>query len=289
MKDISIIGAGRLGTSLGLALSKKGYRIRALSCRTLSSAEESRQIIGEGIASTDNIETARHGQLTLICLPDEEISKVARALANSGIDWQKKWVFHCSGLLSSDELKPLKARGAWTASFHPLQSLAQKKTSPKQFETIYFGVEGCGQALTLAKKIIEQLGGYLLLLQTKDKVLYHTSCSIASNYLVVLLDMATSLLKQIGLEEKEAFHILLPLIKGTLHNVKKLNTREALSGPIIRGDQKSVQKHLEALRGFPSLHETYRQLARQALEIAKRDKKLIFSKIRVLKDLLEGK
>ena len=80
MTNISIIGAGRLGTSLGYALSKKGYRIKALSCRTLSSAKESRQIIGEGIASIDNVQTARVGELVFLCLPDEEIAKVTRSL-----------------------------------------------------------------------------------------------------------------------------------------------------------------------------------------------------------------
>ncbi len=63
MTDVSIIGAGRLGTSLGYALLKKGYKIKALSCRTIFSAEESRKIIGEGIASIDNIQTAGVGEI----------------------------------------------------------------------------------------------------------------------------------------------------------------------------------------------------------------------------------
>ncbi len=91
MTDVSIIGAGRLGTSLGYALLKKGYKIKALSCRTISSAEESKEIIGEGIASIDNIQTARVGEIVFLCLPDEEISKVARVLASSDINWLKKF------------------------------------------------------------------------------------------------------------------------------------------------------------------------------------------------------
>jgi len=289
MTDVSIIGAGRLGTSLGYALSKKRYRIKALSCRTLSSAKESRQIIGEGIASTDNVQAAKVGELVFLCLPDEEIVKVTRALASSEVNWSKKFVIHCSGLIPSEVLEPLKAKGALTASLHPIQSFAQKKTSPTKFENIYFGLEGCSEALALSRKIVQELGGRPLILQAKDKALYHAACSTASNFLVVLLDTAVSLLKQVGLQEEEALHILLPLVKGTLHNVKKFNIRASLTGPVIRGDQKSIQKHLEVLRNFPPYYETYTRLASQALEIAKREKKISPQKIKTLKNLLEGK
>jgi predicted short-subunit dehydrogenase-like oxidoreductase (DUF2520 family) len=289
MNDISIIGAGRLGTSLGHALSKKGYRIKALSCRTYSSAEESRQIIGEGTASTDNIHTASLGELVFMCLPDDKIVPVTGKLASSNIDLSKKYVFHCSGLFPSEILEPLKAKGALTASFHPIQSFSNKKTNPKQFEGIYIGLEGCSEALSLAQKIVQELQGHPLILQAKDKALYHAACSIASNFFVVLLDMAVSLLKNINIQEEKAFEMLLPLVKGTLHNVKKFNTRASLTGPVVRGDQESIQKHLDALENLPSYYETYKKLSIQALEIAEKEKKLPPKKIKELRDLLAGK
>jgi len=289
MNEISIIGAGRLGTSLGAALSKKGYRIKFLSCRTSLSAEESRMIIGEGKASTDNVQTARAGDIVLLCLPDEEILKVTKELEAANINWSEKFIFHCSGLLSSEILNPLKAKGALTASIHPIQSFAQKRTPPEQFENIYFGVEGESKALELSQKIIRKLGSRSFIVEAENKALYHTACSIASNFLVVLLDMASSLLNQAGLQEDQAFQVLNPLVKGTLHNVKKFNIQASLTGPVIRGDKTSIEKHLEALKKFPTFYETYRRLAFQALEIARREKKLSARKIKVLKDLLEGK
>jgi predicted short-subunit dehydrogenase-like oxidoreductase (DUF2520 family) len=289
MTDVSIIGAGRLGTSLGHALLKKGYKIKALSCRTISSAEESRKIIGEGIASIDNVQTARVGEIVFLCLPDEEIAKVTRVIAGSDINWSKKYVFHCSGLIPSKVLKPLRAKGALTASIHPIQSFAQKKSPPTQFENIYFGLEGCAEALVLSAKIVRKLGGHSLILKPEDKALYHAACSTASNLFVVLLEMAVSLLKQINLQEEKALQILLPLVKGTLHNVKKFNIRTSLTGPVIRGDKESIQKHIEALRNFPPYYETYIRLAAQALEMAKREGKVSPQKIKALKNVLEGK
>jgi len=289
MTNISIIGAGRLGTSLGNALSKKGYRIKALSCKRFSSARESRKIIGEGRIFSDNIQAARIGELIFLCLPDEKISEVTKELSSTEINWSKKYVFHCSGLLPSQILKPLKDKGALTASFHPIQSFSQKTTAPKQFENIYFGLEGNSKALALSQKIVQQLGGHPLILRVKDKALYHTACNTASNFFVVLLDMAVQLLKQTGLQERKAFQILYPLVKGTLHNVKKFDIKASLTGPVIRGDQKSIKEHLETLKNMPPYYKTYLKLAEQALEIAKREKKLSPQKIKAMKNLLEGK
>lgn len=287
MNHVSIIGAGRLGTSLASALRKKGYSIKALCCRTISSAKESQKIVGEGKALTDKVRAARLGDLVFLCLPDEEIEKVVAQMASSNIDWSKKLVFHCSGLLPSKILKPLKDKGALTASFHPVQSFARKKTDPLDFKNVYFGLEGGSKALTSARKIVRKLGGQPFILKAKDKAIYHSACSIASNFLIVLLDMAVSLLKKTGLNEEKAFQILLPLVQGTLHNVKKFNMGWSLTGPVIRGDQKTVNSHLKALRAFPSYPETYRKLAEQALEIARREKRLSLQKIRAMKALLE--
>ncbi len=289
MIDISIVGAGRLGTSLGHALSKKGYRIKALCCTTLLSAKESRKIIGEGKALSDIIETASRGELVILSVPDGMIEKVARKLSASDIEWSKKFVFHCSGLHEVAILKPLEAKGARTASFHPVQSFPQKKADIRQFKKIYFGLEGSGKALLLAKEIVKHLGGYYIILQPKDKPLYHAACSVASNFLVVLLDMAASLLEHIGLEDEKASMILLPLVQGTLHNVKKFSIGPSLTGPIIRSDRPSIEKHLESLQKYPLYHEIYVNLAHHALEIAKKEKKLSSQKIRSLRTLLEGK
>ncbi len=217
------------------------------------------------------------------------IKEVGRELAASDREWSKKFVFHCSGLHPASLLKPLEEKGALTASFHPVQSFPRKKADLRQFNKIYFGLEGSPEALSLAKKIVQDLGGSSIILGAKDKPLYHAACSVASNFFVVLLDMAASLLENVGFEEEQACQILLPLVQGTLHNVKKFNIDPSLTGPVSRGDRPSVKKHLESLRKYPLYHEMYVNLARHALEIAKKEKKLSPSKISALRNLLEGK
>jgi predicted short-subunit dehydrogenase-like oxidoreductase (DUF2520 family) len=288
MAEIAIIGAGRLGTALGRALAKQGHAIRALTCRSLASARESRRIIGQGRPGRSNAAAASRGNVIFLCLPDREIGRAAAALARARIDWTGKIVFHTSGLLPADRLSPLRERGAQTASFHPAQSFTRKDTPPAHFRGIYFGLEGDKRAVGMGRKMARQLGGHPLILRPEMKPLYHSACSLASNFLVVLLDAATRLLEQAGLEEKKAQNLLFPLVQGTLQNVKELNTVASLTGSTVRGDIASVKIHLEALGLFPGYGEAYRKLSLLALELA-RKRGLAPGKVRALKNLLEGK
>lgn len=289
MTNTAIIGAGRLGTTLGFALHQKGYSIQALSCRTLSSAQESSRIIGEGTPLTDNRRAAEAADLIFITVPDDKIAQVAAALAAAGSDWSGKCVFHCSGLVPAHALEPLHSQGAETASMHPLQSIARKAADAEIFSGVYFGLEGTDKAVKAAQEIIRRLQGGYLVIQPENKPLYHAASSIASNFLVVLLESASFLLQQAGIDRDLAPKILEPLTQGTLHNVKNLNIPSALTGPVIRGDIQSIKKHLSALKRFPAYHEIYRKLAQQALAIGISQKKIPEDKIKVLESLLADK
>jgi len=289
MSEIAIIGAGKLGTNLGYALSQKSHRIATLSDRHLSIAQESQQFIGQGEYVDDNRYAARHGQWIILTVPDDAIETVAKELADSDIGWQDKFVFHCSGLLTTESLGPLEKRCALVASIHPVQSFPQKKPDPKAFQDIFFGLEGKQKALELATRIVRQLGGQHFILEAQNKPLYHTACSMASNFLATLLDTAIELLKQAGLTKSEASQALLPLVQGTLHNVKNFDTSTALTGPVVRGDKETIAKHLEALLKHPELRDLYIKMAYRSLYIAKRENKMPEEKFKALKVLLEGK
>jgi len=288
MAEIVIIGAGRLGTSLGRALAARGHKIRALTCRRLKSAAESRAIVGQGRAMTDNAAAARLGRVIFLCLPDEEIPRVASSLARSRTDWTGRLVFHTSGLLSSGVLKPLQKKGALIASFHPVQAFPHKKTRPSQFHGISFGLEGDKKALVSARGLVRQLGGRAMVIPEDAKPFYHAACSFASNFLVILLEAAAGLLSQAKIPRKRAAGMLFPLIQGTLRNVKKLDTTGSLTGPLVRGDTASVGSHLDALKRLPQYAEIYGKLSLVGLEMA-RKKGLSPQKVRALRRRLGEK
>jgi predicted short-subunit dehydrogenase-like oxidoreductase (DUF2520 family) len=289
MTTVSILGAGKLGTALGTALRCSGYQIRGLTCLTQSSAQESRQIIGSGNPLTDNREAAAGSQVVFLTVPDDAIRGVAEDLASGGRDWTGVFCLHCSGLLSSEILAPLAKRGALTASFHPMQSFASKQARPESFAGIHVGLEGKPRARKKAQTIVEDLGSQPFILAAKDKPLYHTACSMASNLLVPLLHQAAELLPKAGMSVSKRENILLPLVQGTLQNVKNLDATTALTGPIARGDEKSIQLHLKALQDHPQALQTYGLLGRAALEMAWADKRIARPVYERIKALLAGK
>jgi predicted short-subunit dehydrogenase-like oxidoreductase (DUF2520 family) len=287
MIDIAVIGAGRLGTTLGRALAEKGGSITAVTCRRKESAAESRAIIGQGRALTDNAAAARTAPVIFLSLPDEVIPKVARRLARCRVDWPAKTVFHTSGLLPARALEPLRMKGAAVAAFHPIQAFSSKRTPSAHFRGVSFGLEGDRQALVLARNLVRRLGGRALAIPEEAKPLYHAALAFSSNFSVVLLDTAVRLLKESGIPENKAVALLLPLVQGTLRNVKELNTTESLTGPLVRGDATTIKAHLKALECRPRYAEIYKKMSLAGLDLA-RKKGLRPRSLAALRKILEG-
>ncbi len=289
MADISIIGAGRLGTSLGRALAAKGHRIRALASRSLSSAKESRKIVGQGRPVADIARAAALGRIIFLCLPDELIPGAAVRLARSAVEWRGKIVLHTSGLLPAAVLDPLRKKGASVGSLHPAQSFPERGMPPPHFREVFFGVEGDKKALGVARGFIRELGGHALVLSAEAKPLYHVACTVASNYPVTLWQAAAGMLERAGIARRSAGRLVVTLAEGTLRSVKKLDPVRALTGPIVRGDIGTIKTHLEALRRSAPEHlGTYREVGLSTLETAK-ERGLAARKIRAIRALLEGR
>ena len=289
MKKISIIGAGKLGTVLGRALTRSGNRIKALSCRHLTGALESQEIIGEGKALTDNLQASKEGEVIFITAGDDRITPMAEELSGQGINWSGKTIFHCSGILPASELLPLKNQGAAIGSFHPVQTFISKEQESASFFGIYIAIEGDTEAMKTARELIAGLKAHPLSIDPDIKPLYHSACSIASNSFVALLDTALEVLKAAGFNPDHGTQILGPLVQGTLQNVNKFGIQDALSGPVIRGDIRTIGIHLSALEKRPELKEIYTQMSLRALEITRGRGLLDRDQIRKIQDLLEGK
>jgi len=287
MKGIVIIGAGRLGTALARALSGAGMNIKAVADSSPTAVSRARRLVGRRRVFRDNVQAAGEGHVLFLCVPDSTIGIVARELASSGIAWRGKVVLHCSGLLSSSVLKPLRRRGAWTASCHPVRSFPAKGGEPHPFKGIPVGVEGQARAISRLGPVLRRLGAKPFVLRPADKPLYHAACSLASNHMVALLDMAQGLLVGLGFTKEKALAVLLPLAQGTLHDVNKVGTGAALTGPIVRGDVETVQEHLAALKKAPQVREAYKTLGRRALRLA--EKTVEAGKVKALRRLLAGK
>lgn len=276
-KTVAIIGAGRVGSSVGFLLKRAGCRITGVAARSGASAAEAAAFIGQGQPTTDAAKAASAAELIFITTPDRVIQQVCEKIAASGALASGSLVIHMSGAHSLGLLSSASKAGVQRAVLHPLQSLASREQGIKTLPGSYFRVEADPEAAETARSLVQALGGIELMMpkwssDEASAALYHAGAVAVSNYFVALVHYGLKFYQELGADKKEALRAVLPLIKGTLHNIETLGVPDALTGPIMRGDAETVQDHLAAMQQrSPDLIRLYKELARQTVEVA-RDK-----------------
>lgn len=254
-----ILGLGRLGQTLFRAL------------------EKTNQVVGTWNRSPSPIPQAHTGPLdtfprdllhkadtVLLTVSDQAISPLAQQLIPHMTHAQT--ILHCSGMLPSTCMEITTNPAVSMGSMHPLQPISHQVAHPSQpFQDIHVGIEGTEYAITQATTLATQLGGLPFSLQGVNRALYHASAVFASNYLVTLAHISQSLASQAGLQIAP-LPLLMPLMKQALHNIETQGLPHALTGPLARADQPTIQAHLAQLP--QSAKTLYTELAKATLPIA---------------------
>ena len=267
--ELSIVGTGRLGTTLALALHGKGYSIQTLVAHSARSARRAAALLKADVQvlAAKQLREVRAADLFLITTPDDQIAGVAEELSN--LILPKAVALHTSGALSAAVLAPLSEKGWHTGSIHPLISVSDTTEGRAALEGAFWSVEGDTAALRVAKSIVRDLGGQSFSIRSEDKPLYHAAAVMASGNVVALFDVALEMLGQCGLTRKTARSILLPLIASTVHNLETKDPKQALTGTFARGDLETVKRHLAALKDNKDALELYRLLGKRSLKLTK--------------------
>jgi predicted short-subunit dehydrogenase-like oxidoreductase (DUF2520 family) len=267
LETLSIVGAGRVGKALGRSLHDLGWRIGVVTTQSLSTARAAVRAIGAGHPADELTRQVLASKVVLIATPDRVIMKVAVGLAElGGREWLGKIVLHTSGALDTSPLRALAQAGAETGSLHPMQTFSGQ--SVPKLAGIAFGMEGSPAALKVARKMIRQIGGVAVRLSRGNKAAYHAAGSFACGHVLAVLETATRLLMEQGFTRREATRALLPLTRQTLDNFERVGPRAAWTGPMSRGDFLTVQRHADALSGFPSEYQdAYKALSRLAASV----------------------
>ncbi len=267
--SFAIVGCGKVGTVLGKFLAAAGYRPAGLASKSLSSAEKAAQIIGTDYFNQIPWEITKKANVVFITTPDNAIADTCNSIAENDGFGKDAVVLHCSGVFPSTILLSAKRCGVSVGSMHPLQSFASAEIEQNPFQDIIISVEGDAAAVNAAGKIATDLGATCLTIQTEAKTLYHASAAVASNYLVTLLDLALRLIEASGISGPDAIKVLKPLIEGTLANVERVGVIKALTGPIVRGDVETVEKHIQEIGSKkPELLSLYKTLGFHTIDIA---------------------
>lgn len=253
-----LIGAGRVGAAIIQALLDKGYSIFGVADKDPAAIERVGRWLNREFARLTPQEVAAGSDILFITTPDDAIAQVYEEIRGSLKPGAV--LIHCSGALTSRVF----LSGA-RLSIHPLQIFPSygERLRPG----IYWGVEGDEAVVELGMELVRELGGQPFRLSSDQKPLYHAMAVAGSNFLVVVLELATQLGITAGLHNP--LELIRPLIDGAIELTTKLGPIQALSGPFERGEVGVVSSHLSRIcESRPELLDLYSALGRRAAELA---------------------
>jgi predicted short-subunit dehydrogenase-like oxidoreductase (DUF2520 family) len=268
MTKISIIGPGRVGGALAIALSGRGFAIESIASKRPDAGADIAERSGARIVGADDL-GALNGEIILITTRDDQIEGVVRELAVHS-HLSGTCFLHTSGSRTSALLSPLREQGSEVGSIHPLVSISDAVLGASRFEGAYFCIEGDAGAVESAKKIADALGGRPFEIATDKKPLYHAAAVMACGHLVALISEAVEMLSICGPGEDESKRILFPLIESTLRNLHEQPFEEALTGPFARADVETFRSHLAAFENevAEEIVSAYLLLGARSLDLA---------------------
>lgn len=260
-----IVGAGSVGTALGVALQRAGWPVTAAASRDAARRERfarlvpGARIFAEADALVDEVE------LIILCVPDDVLPVLAGELRL----YSGQAMVHTSGVLGPEVLNPAMAAGTQVGAFHPLVAFADTERAVAALRGAAVAIEGDDQLAALLADMAEVLGSVPVRLLPGTKAAYHAAAVLSAGGFVALLDAITELARVAGLDEAGALSIYGGLIEQTLGNARALGVHAALTGPMTRGDVGTLAAHLAALRTHaPHVLDLYRAAGEREVAIA---------------------
>lgn len=261
---IGFIGAGKVGTTLGVYFTKNGIDIMGYYSKTFEHAEAAAVLTSSNVYASLE-ELAKACNLIFITTPDAEIPKVWQQLSNFNL--REYIIIHTSGALSSKVFLDIEKTGAHGFSVHPMYAFAYKDGRLDGLKDAFFTIEGEAAKLLEVRELLEVLGNTILIVNDETKPLYHLANVMASNLILALIKTSVQCFTMCGIDENNALEALMPLIQGNIANIGEKGLVGALTGPVERNDITTIEKHLRVVpKAFEGI---YRQLSLELSEVAK--------------------
>ena len=266
MPSVGIVGAGPVGLALGVAISRSGWPVAAVSSRDEDRRERFRSLVPGARVFVDPLAVVDEAELVILAIPDDAIPVVAASVRL----YSGQVLIHTSGLLGAEVLEPARSAGSQIGAFHPMVSFtADMEAAVEALHGSTIALDGDDRALGLLADLAEAVGGVPVRLPPGSKPAYHAAAVLASGGLIALLDAVVALGAVAGLDERGSLAVYGRLMEGTLANARKSGVRAALTGPITRGDAGTLRAHLDALDRFaPDVVALYLAAAEREIKLA---------------------
>jgi len=280
---VGVVGVGRVGSALAVALSRAGHVVTAVSgVSDASLGRAADRLPSAAVEPADDV--VRHAELVLLTVPDDALAQVVEGLATVGAFRQGQIVLHTSGRHGLDVLEPATRAGALALALHPAMTFAGGAEDVERLVGTSFGVTAPEEYRAVGEALVVEMGGEPVWVPEELRALYHAALAWGANYLTTLVTTAADLLSQAGAERPDL--LLAPLLGAALDNALRRGDA-ALTGPVSRGDAGTVAAHLDVLRrNAPEVVPAYVALARLTADRALRDGRLDPAQAAALLDTL---
>ena len=278
--DISVVGAGRVGTALAVLLARAGHRIVAVSGREETVDRAARFLPGTPVLPF--AEAAAAADVVLIGVPDASVEAVAGDMpAGPG-----SAIVHLSGALGLDALRVPEDAGATVAALHLLQTFPSVEAAIERVPGSSAAVTGrTEEGSALGERLAVDAGARPFRLADEARPLYHAGAVLASNAVVALMGLAERVFREAGIDDPVAR--FLPLTRASVDNTGAFGAAEALTGPVVRGDAATVERNLQGLAEHtPEAVGPYVALSRAAAALAVASGRLDESRGREIEEAL---
>lgn len=262
---IGIVGAGAVGTALGVAISRAGWPVVAVASRDASRRERFRTLVPGARAFVEPASILDDVELAILTVPDDAIPEVVDSMRL----YSGQALVHTSGILGAEVLEPAAAAGSQVGAFHPLVSFTSDvERSVEAIKGATIALEGDDRLMGLLADLAVALGAVPVRLPRGSKAAYHAAAVLASGGLVALLDAIVTLGAAAGMDQRGSLAVYGRLVEQALANARAIGVNAALTGPVARGDAGTVEAHLAALRRLaPDSVELYLAAARRELRL----------------------
>lgn len=267
MTRVAVLGPGRVGTAVALALPWPAYEVVAVAGRGPAALAAFAAAV-PAAAVLPAAAAARAADLVLVTVGDDAVEPLARQAAAAGaVGEGSRWV-HTAGALDHDALRPVALAGGRTAACHPAVTFPDAATGVRLLPGAAWAVSAAEPDLGWARVLVTDLGGSPVTVPGPSRALYHAGLVVGANGTSSVVALARDLLLGAGVGDPAAF--LAPLSAAAADEASRRGVA-ALTGPVRRGDAGTVGRHLDRLAtDLPEAVEAYVALARLALGQSRR-------------------
>jgi predicted short-subunit dehydrogenase-like oxidoreductase (DUF2520 family) len=272
MARIGVVGAGRVGAVLSAALRAAGHEIVAAGGDSPASLHRIATML-PGVPVAKPTDVARSCDLLLLTVPDDMLGNVVTTLVGAGAIREGQVVCHTSGRHGLAVLSPATSIGARPIAMHPAMTFTGTEIDLARLSGCVFGMTADDAEREYAERLVADLGGIPLWVPESKRTLYHAGLAHGANHLVTLVSQAMELLAASGAEDPAA--TLRPLLSAALDNALASGDA-ALTGPIVRGDVRTIQAHLDDIaENAPATIPSYVAMAKATADRAVLDGRLL--------------